>query len=134
MTSACERLAAIWDVPHHGAMAAADTLEELKAEIRHLADYDLQPVILWAFDNVQRGRFQFWIVYALSTMSATPGISPAKTSRARSADSRAPAGVRRDPRRDLPLVARLPGRSRPGRHPLRSSVTHRGPYKRRRPL
>ncbi len=41
MTPACERLAAIWDVPHHSPEAVADALEELKAEIRHLADDDL---------------------------------------------------------------------------------------------
>lgn len=66
MPEACERLAAIWDIRHLTANAHAGALEELEAAVRGLADAELPPVIGWAFDNVQRGRFQFWIIYALS--------------------------------------------------------------------
>jgi hypothetical protein len=66
MTGACERLARIWDVPHHTLQAHADALEKLKAEIRRLADADLPPVISWAFGCVERGRYQFWIIFALA--------------------------------------------------------------------
>jgi hypothetical protein len=92
MMSACELLAAIWDVRHLTAKAHAAALEELKAAVRGLADAELPPVIGWAFDNVQRGRFQFWIIYALSHIDVTPGTWPARTAPARSAASRAPAG------------------------------------------
>ncbi len=63
---ACARLAAIWDVPHHTAEAHAGALKELKAEIRGLRDEELRPVILWAYEHTVRGRFQFWIIFALA--------------------------------------------------------------------
>jgi hypothetical protein len=66
VTGACERLAAIWDVPHHTISAHAAALEELMAEIGHLADADLPPVISWAYDRVTGGSFQFWIIFALA--------------------------------------------------------------------
>lgn len=132
MTTACERLAAIWDVPHDSPQAVADTLEELKAEVRHLADDDLAPVIGWAFDNVQRGRYQFWIIYALSHIERDSRYLACKDC---PSEVRGFAGSRwryRVVHEDTCPWWRAyqAGRVR-GAVPCGAVVTHRGPYKRR---
>jgi hypothetical protein len=135
VTGACERLAAIWDVPHHGAAAAADALEELKAEIRHLADADLPPVILWAFDNVQGGRFQFWIIYALSTIERDSRHLACQDC---PSEVRGFAGSRWRYRvvheATCPWWRAYQARQVVGAIPCGAVVTHRGPYKQRPPL
>jgi hypothetical protein len=135
VTGARERLAAIWDVPHHGAAAVADALEELKAEIRRLAGDDLQPVILWAFDNVQRGRFQFWIIYALSHIERDSRYLACKDC---PSEVRGFAGSRWRYRvihaETCPWWRNYQAGQVHGAVPCGAVVTHRGPYKRRPPL
>jgi hypothetical protein len=146
VTGACARLAAIWDVPHHTTQAHAGALEDLKAEIGGLRTDELTPVISWAYDHVVRGRFQFWIVFALSHIErdarelACPDCA---------SEVRGFAGTRWRYRvihsASCPWwrayrAGSVSGHVAPDRNrvvpsawliPHRAVVTHRGPYKRR---
>jgi hypothetical protein len=135
MTAACERLAAIWDTRHLTAKAHAAALEELEAAVRGLADADLQPVIGWTFDNVQRGRFQFWIIYALSHIERDSRYLACKECRS---EVRGFAGSRWRYRvihaGTCPWWRAYQAGQVQGAVPCGAVVTHRGPYKRGPPL
>ena len=148
MTAACTRLAAIWDVPHRTAEAHAGAFKELKAEIRSLPGGNLPPVISWAYEHVARGRYQFWIIFALARIErdsrelACPDCASEvrgyagdrwryrvihsatcpwwRACQADHVSGRAPA----DRNRVVPGIWAVPHGA---------VVTHRGPYKQRRP-
>ena len=133
MTGPRERIAFIWDRPHHSVAAHAAALAELQAEIRRLRDAELPPVISWAHDHVVQGRCQFWIIFALSYIErdarqlACPDCA---------SEVRGYAGSRWRYRvihsATCPWWRRYQAGQARGRIPCGAVVTHRGPYVRRR--
>jgi hypothetical protein len=132
VTGACARLAAIWDVPHRNPETVAGALEELKAEIRGLGDEDLQPVISWAHEHAQQGRFQFWIIFALSHIERDSRYLACKDC---GGEVRGYAGERWRYRvihsATCPWWREYQAGRVSGPIPCGAVVTHRGPYERR---
>jgi hypothetical protein len=132
VTGACARLAAIWDVPHHTVEARAGALEELQAEIRGLADADLTPVVSWAYEHTVRGRFQFWVIYALAHIERDSRRLACKDC---ASEVRGHAGERWRYRvihsATCPWWREYQAGRVKGPVPCGAVVTHRGPYKRR---
>jgi hypothetical protein len=103
--------------------------------VRALADSDLQPVIGWAFGNVQAGRYQFWIIYALTHIERDSRHLACKDCLS---EVRGFAGSRWRYRvihaETCPWWRAYQAGKVQGAIPCGAMVTHRGPYRRRPPL